>query len=369
MSTDKINPVLNSVHLFNGNQNSTSHQLGSPVNPAFFYDATSNYALNQTAYEDVSPLHITPFFAVQYGASFLTIASVLSHVMLWYGSTIKRQVKSACKQVNDSFDSMDVHNKLMAEYWDPPDWIFLAFLGVMASLTLFVCEVTYFKMPWWSVLLNLSVTAVLVVPLGIIYAISGIGISMSVLAELLIGSIIPGDTVAVMAFKSLAINNINQALLLVGGLKLGHYLHVPPLAILIAQLLGTFINIVVGTCVSWWMMFSSGLLNASHGDWQFITYQTFYSDGAIWGAIGPKTFFGVGSLYEGLLWCFLIGFLAPFGPWLCYQFLGKSNFWQFINFPIIFAFSGVGSFQNGFAMPLIVGFAFQVVVFKLAKDW
>ncbi|KAJ3065822.1 hypothetical protein HDU98_010820, partial [Podochytrium sp. JEL0797] len=63
MSTDKINPVLNSVHLFNGNPNSTSHQLGSPVNPTFFYDATSNYALNQTAYEDVSPLHITPFFA------------------------------------------------------------------------------------------------------------------------------------------------------------------------------------------------------------------------------------------------------------------------------------------------------------------
>ncbi|KAJ3058654.1 hypothetical protein HDU98_005261 [Podochytrium sp. JEL0797] len=290
--------------------------------------------------------------------------------MLWYGSTIKRQVKSAFKQVNDSFDSMDIHNKLMAEYWDPPDWMFLVFALVMAGVTFCVSIFTPFVMPWWGVLLNLAVTAVLIVPCGIIQGISGIGISISVLAEFLMGSIIPGQTVAVMAFKSLALNNLNQGILLVSGLKLGHYLHVPPIAILVSQLLGTLINAVCSTSVTWVMMFHSGdLLNANHGDWQYITYQTFYSDGAIWGAIGPKRFFGVGSLYESLLWCFLVGFLCPFVPWLINRHVFAASFWKHVNFPIIFAFSGVGGFQNSIISPLLVGFVFQVLIFRYFRQW
>ncbi|KAI9352924.1 OPT oligopeptide transporter protein-domain-containing protein [Obelidium mucronatum] len=369
ISTDNINPVLNSVKLFNGNPNSTTHKLGSTVDPAFFYNAQDNYNLNSTAYDNVSPIHVTSFFAVQYGSTFLTIASVLSHVSLWYGTTIVRQTKSAWKQAADSIDALDIHNQLMNQYWDVPDLAFLVFALFMATCAFLVSLFTPFVMPWWGVLLNMTVTAVLIVPIGIIYAISGIPISISVLAEFLMGSIIPGQTVAVMAFKSLALNNINQGLLLAGGLKIGHYLHVPPVAVVAAQLLGTFINCVVATAVSWWMMFSSGLPNKDAGEWQYIVYQTFYSDGAVWGAIGPRRFFGIGSLYEGLLWCFLIGFLCPFGPWLCDRYIYKASFWRHINFPLIFTLSGVGGFQNAILTPLIVGFMFQVVVFKYWTRW
>ncbi|KAJ3023020.1 UNVERIFIED_CONTAM: hypothetical protein HDU68_008829 [Siphonaria sp. JEL0065] len=369
MTKDGINPTLNSVNLFAGNPGAKSHALGDVVDPSYFYDSTRDYNLNQTAYDEVAPIHITAFFAVQYASLFLTIAAVVSHVGLWYGETIKRQFKSALQQVSDVVDSTDVHNQLMSAYWDPPDWMFLGFAVVMAGLTFLVSLWTPFKMPWWGVLLNLVLTGILIVPIGVIYAISGISISVSVLAEFIMGSIVPGDTVAVMAFKSLAINNLNQGLLLVGGLKIGHYLHVPPSAVIIAQFYGTIINVLMSTCVTWWMMFCSGMLNAKHGDWQFIVYQTFYSDGAIWGAIGPKRFFGIGSLYEGLLWCFLIGFLCPFGPWLCNRYIYKAEFWQYINFPIIFSFTGVGGFQTAVLMPCIVGFLFQVLVFKYAKEW
>ncbi|KAJ3029071.1 UNVERIFIED_CONTAM: hypothetical protein HDU68_000198 [Siphonaria sp. JEL0065] len=331
MTKDGINPTLNSVNLFAGNPGAKSYALGDVVDPSYFYDSTRDYNLNQTAYDEVAPIHLTAFFAVQYASLFLTIAAVVSHVGLWYGETIKRQFKSALQQVSDAVDSTDIHNQLMSAYWDPPDWMFLVFAVVMAGLTFSVSLWTPFKMPWWEVLLNLVLTGILIVPIGVIYAISGISISVSVLAEFIMGSIVPGDTVAVMAFKSLAINNLNQGLLLVGGLKIGHYLHVPPSAVIIAQFYGTINNVLMSTCVTWWMMFCSGMLNAKHGDWQFIVYQTFYSDGAIWGAIGPKRFFGIGSLYEGLLWCFLIGFLCPFGPWLCnryqnYTFVMASAF-------------------------------------------
>ncbi|ORY48040.1 OPT superfamily oligopeptide transporter [Rhizoclosmatium globosum] len=370
MSQDSINPILNTVKLFVGNASSVTHKLGAPVNPAFFYNATDNYNLNITAYQDVSPIHITSFFAVQYASSFLTIAAVLSHVGLWYGSTIRRQVKNALQQASDSVDSLDVHNKLMTAYWEPSDWMFLVFVVVMAAFTFCVSLFTPFVMPWWGVFLNLAVIGILIVPCGIIQGISGIGISISVLAEFLMGTLIPGQTVAVMAFKSLALNNLNQGILLVSGLKLGHYLHVPPVAIIGAQFLGTFINALAATSVTWVMMFHSGeLLNASHGEWQYMVYQTFYSDGAIWGAIGPMRFFGVGSLYQGLLWCFLIGFLCPFGPWLINRYVHPSKLWKYVNFPLIFAFGGVGGFQNGIVCPLLVGFIFQVLAFKYYRHW
>ncbi|KAJ3236482.1 hypothetical protein HDU78_004633 [Chytriomyces hyalinus] len=370
MSLDNLNPTLNSLHLYAGNANSTTHRLGSKVDPTFFYDKTRNYNLNTTAYNDVQPLHITSYFAVQYGASFLTISSVLSHVFLWYGSAVWRQLKSAIKQVADATDAQDVHNRIMSAYWDPPDWMFLVFAAGMIGLTFVVSLFTPFEIPWWGVLLNVALTSLLIVPVGIIAGISGITIGISVLAEFLMGSIIPGHTVAVMAFKSLALNNLNQGLTLVMGLKLGHYLHVPPVAVISAQFLGTFINAVVATGVTWWMMFYSGdLLDAHHGSWQYIAYQSFYSDGAIWGAIGPVRFFGVGSIYEGLLWCFLVGFLCPFGPWLCDRYIYKSSYWQFVNFPVIFAYAGVGGYQNNVVVPLFISFLFQVVLFRFFKNW
>ncbi|KAJ3291619.1 hypothetical protein HDU79_002189 [Rhizoclosmatium sp. JEL0117] len=168
MSQDSINPILNSVKLFVGNASSVTHKMGAPVNPAFFYNATDNYNLNVTAYQDVSPIHITSFFAVQYASSFLTIAAVLSHVWLWYGSTIRRQVKNALQQASDSVDSLDVHNKLMTAYWEPSDWMFLVFVVVMAAFTFCVSLFTPFVMPWWGVFLNLAVIGILIVPCGII---------------------------------------------------------------------------------------------------------------------------------------------------------------------------------------------------------
>ncbi|KAJ3385316.1 hypothetical protein HDU84_002314 [Entophlyctis sp. JEL0112] len=173
LTVDSLNPVLNSVHLFSGNPNSVTHPLGTKVDPGFFYDKGNNYNLNMTAYNDVAPLHITPLFALQYGAAFLTIAAVVSHITLWYGPSIVHQVRRAFKQINELEASNDIHNALMQAYWSPPDWMFLVFLAVMAGLTLAVTQLTAFAMPWWGAVLNLGLTGLLIVPIGIITGASG----------------------------------------------------------------------------------------------------------------------------------------------------------------------------------------------------
>lgn len=85
------------------------------------------------------------------------------------------------------------------------------------------------------------------IPIGLIQAVSGTQIGLNVLTEFVIGLILPGQTVAVMTFKSLGYNTLIQALALVSDLKLGHYMHIAPISMVIAQMIGTVIGIIFNT--------------------------------------------------------------------------------------------------------------------------
>jgi hypothetical protein len=65
---------------------------------------------------------------------------------------------------------------------------------------------------------------VFTVPIGLVQAISGWQVGLNVLTEFVIGLLIPGQTLAVIGFKSLGYNIVIQALNLVSDLKLGHYM-------------------------------------------------------------------------------------------------------------------------------------------------
>ncbi|KAI8607487.1 OPT oligopeptide transporter protein-domain-containing protein [Chytriomyces sp. MP71] len=369
MSEDPVNhnPLINSAHLFVGNPNS-SKPLGSRVKPTFFYNKSDNYNLNLTAYNDVAPVHITSLFALGYATSFLTITASISHVFLWYGSDIYRQAKNAFRQTKDEVDSLDRHARMNEVYPDVPDWMFLALLGVCTGGAVLVSVLTPFGMPWWGVFFNLVLCAIFILPFGIVQAISGFALGLNVLTEFVIGLMIPGQTIAVMAFKSWGTNNIIQALSLSSDMKLAHYLHIPPHAMVGSQFLGTLINAIVSTAAAYYMMFHSGNLLESP-DWQYISYQVFYSAGGIWGAIGPQRFFGIGSLYQGLLWSFLVGTLAPFLPWLGHKYLMKSKYWEYVNFPLFFTFAGVVAFQTNVVIPLAVAAFAQLYLYARRREF
>ncbi|KAJ3018339.1 UNVERIFIED_CONTAM: hypothetical protein HDU68_011216, partial [Siphonaria sp. JEL0065] len=228
------------------------------VKPNYFYNVSDNYNINLTAYNNVAPVHLTSAFALSYASSFLTVTAALVHVALWYGKDIYRQTMNAFRQVRDEVDAMDKHVKMMEAYPDVPDWMYLAFMAVCIVGGVLVSVATPFGMPWWGIFFNVFLVSLFVVPYGSIYAITGVQMYLNVLTEFVIGLMIPGQTVAVMAFKSWGTNNLIQALNLSGDLKLGQYLHIPPYAMVGAQMWGTFINAVVSTAAAYFMMFNTG---------------------------------------------------------------------------------------------------------------
>jgi OPT oligopeptide transporter protein len=84
-----------------------------------------------------------------------------------------------------------------------------------------------------------------------------------------------------MAFKALGTNAVDQAVSLLGDLKLGHYLKISPLDMMIAQIYGTLLGAYINTSSMIWALetFKPMLGN---GNWMMSGYQVFYNAGAIW---------------------------------------------------------------------------------------
>ncbi|KAJ3040976.1 hypothetical protein HDV00_010048 [Rhizophlyctis rosea] len=344
-------PVLNSVGLFQHN--------GTKVSAVSMYNKAT-FDLDESAYAARAPIYITAMFAMLYAGNFLAVAASVSHVVLWYGKDIKRQFLSAIRQTTHPTDTLDIHNRLMSAYPDLPESYYLTFLVLLFILQILISIFTPFSMPVWAVFLSVGMAALSLLPLGVITAISGTTIGINVVTEFVAGVVMKGRTVSVMAFKSLAQNSMAQAVDLLGDLKLGHYMHIP--------LYGTVLGAITNVLTTFWT-----LNNLSHllgkGTWQMITYQTFYNAGAIWGAIGPLRFFGPGAPYHPLIWCFPIGFLLPFIPWIANKFVYRNKGWHKVNFPLICLFSGLGGLQNGYLVPLVVGWVFGWWVFKRRREW
>jgi OPT family oligopeptide transporter len=257
----------------------------------------------------------------------------------------------------------------MDSYPDVPDWVFLVFLFVMIFVQVAVSLWTPFTMPVWSVFLCIGITFIFLLPIGVIQAITGLQLGLNVLTEFVIGLLIPGQTVAVMAFKSLGTNTIIQALALLGDLKLGHYMKINPIHMIVAQLYGTVIGAVINNSISIWAESLLSNLMFISPDWNPVSYGTFYSAGAIWGAIGPERFFGIGSIYESLLMYFAYGITLPIIPWLGNK-VYKAEFWHHINIPVLSTGApNPGSFQNVVLTTLFLAWFFQYYIFNRHHEW
>ena len=90
-----------------------------------------------------------------------------------------------------------------------------------------------------------AISLVLIVPVGILTAITNYEMTVNVLNELLGGFITPGKALAMNMFKAYGTQTLLQALSFVSSLKLGHYVKIPPRAMFRAQMIPTFVSVVI----------------------------------------------------------------------------------------------------------------------------
>ncbi|BBH00630.1 oligopeptide transporter [Prunus dulcis] len=279
---------------------------------------TPQFDLNIDAYNSYGKLYLSPLFALSIGSGFARFSATLVHVALFHGSAILKQSRSAMKNVK-----VDIHEKLMQRYKQVPQWWFLILLGGSIALSLLMCFVwkEVVQLPWWGLLFGFVLSFIVTLPVGVIQATTNQQPGFDIIAQFLIGYILPGKPIANLLFKIYGRISTVHALSFLSDLKLGHYMKIPPRCMYTAQLVGTLVAGIVNLAVAWWMLESIDNLcdiDALHPNspWTCPKYRVTFDASVIWGLIGPKRLFGPGGLYRNLVWLFIVGAFLPVPIWI-----------------------------------------------------
>ncbi|KAJ7484142.1 OPT-domain-containing protein [Mycena latifolia] len=295
-----------------------------PINTNYIWDNTgSPYAVenvvgsdtlfNQTMYESYSPAYLSASNALVYGVFFAVYTATLTHAFLYHRREIVHGFRSILSRKKTSEVHSDVHVRLMESYTEVPEWMYLmvlVFAMVIGAVGVGIYPThTSPAVVFYGVFLAM----IFVVPIGIITSVTNVEITLNVLAEMFGGLWFQGNAVAMNYFKAYGFITTAQTIGFASDLKLAHYCHIPPMLTFWTQIYATVISSFV--CVgilNFQMTKIAGVCTPDQVDhFTCPGIQTFFTASVLWGTLGPKRMFGSGGLYNGLLWCFLIGAVLP----------------------------------------------------------
>ncbi|GAA5811128.1 hypothetical protein MFLAVUS_004557 [Mucor flavus] len=322
--------------------------------------------LDPALYAIHGPLRMTTFFAFTYGIGFAGVTSLLTHTALFHGKDIIKQFKNSRTKNNE-----DIHQKLMRVYPEVPDWWYIAIFLISFGVSFAVIYEWPIYLPWWGLILAVAISAIFVLPIGIIQAVTNQQPGLNVVTEFVIGFALPGHPIANVTFKTYGYISSTQCLNFLSDLKLGHYTKVPPKAMFWVQIVGTFLAGIVNLATATWLMDTVADICTTKGrPFTCPSARTFYSASVIWGAIGPEKMFGPESPYNSMLWFFLIGIFIPIPFW----FLSKrypDSWIKFIHIPLILNSTGMmpPAVPLNFSMWCVAGFVFMFYIRRYHFEW
>lgn len=192
----------------------------------------------------------------------------------------------------------DVHSRLMSVYAEVPHYWYGLLFVISFVFGIIAIEKWPTQLPFWAYLIALLFSIIMIVPCGIILAITNQHVPLGVISELMIGYMLPGRPTAMMIFKTYGYIVTFQANGFAGDLKLGHYMKVPPRIMFTAQTLATTIACFVAVGVQSWMF--SNIQDFCSPDQKdgFVcpATGTFATASLVWGGIGPQRLFSKGAL-------------------------------------------------------------------------
>ncbi|KAK0520421.1 hypothetical protein OC834_007044 [Tilletia horrida] len=344
--------------------NQVFDRFGEPYNVSKVL--TPDFLFNGTAYNEYSQQYLTASFVATYGLQFAALAAIVVQVALWYGPTIYAQLRTSIG------DEPDIHARLMSRYKEVPNYWYITTFFITIGLA-FGCTLGWdTQHPWWALIVAVIISVLYILPIGIVYAITGLEIGLNVLSELIGGYMLKGRPVAVMIFKNLGYNVVAQAVSFVQDMKFGHYTKVPPRLMFAGQVISTIVGCFTVLGVQAWSFANiDGICTKKATDgFQCPVVTTSASSSIIWGLIGPGLNFSPGQMYANLLWFFLVGFVVPI-PTYFYLKKRPNSIVRYVSWPVLFlaaASAAPASGPNFFCFAL-VGFIFQFYLRRRHHGW
>lgn len=296
------------------NSNKLFTNKGTPYNVR---KILTDSLLDEAKYADYSPPFYTAANIVLYGAYFALYPFAIIYTFVTEWKTIYFSFKDIWLTIRhprrSNFEEhQDNHSKMMSKYPECPDWWFFAVMIVALVFGIVCVEIYPTNTPVWGIFFALGINFVFLIPITIIYSVTGFSFGLNVLVELIVGYALPGNGIALMILKAYGYNIDGQAQNYITDQKMGHYCKIPPRAMFKGQMISTLLQVFVSIGVLNWQMSNiDGLCTKGQPDkFSCPGTNTFFASSVIWGVIGPKRVFK--HFYPLLQWCFLIGALLPF---------------------------------------------------------
>ncbi len=197
---------------------------------------TPDYRFDHEAYSKYSKVYLPITYALSYAVQFASLSALVTHTVCWHGRDILQQsqrsfahergegkleyqrcaqedsrgsglgtesssktaVSMAEPDLSANMFNEDIHSRLMRRYEDAPMSWYLGTFVAMLVIGIFVVEYYPVYLPWYGLLLALSITAVMFIPVGIVMAITNQHSSLYLICQLICGYVFPGRPVANM---------------------------------------------------------------------------------------------------------------------------------------------------------------------------
>ncbi|KAG9010846.1 hypothetical protein FRB90_007609 [Tulasnella sp. 427] len=186
--------------------------------------------LNVTAYEEYSQPYLPAAYAMRDFVALVAPTLLLTHTALHHGPDVLRWIRQ-----RKDVEPEDIHAKLMRSYPDTPTWWYLVLFAVSFPSLLVVLKVEpQLDIPVWVGLLVLVLSVVFILPIVFIYATASGALLLTGAPQALMGILLPGKPLPNLFAKSAYSNIVMVGLIWLQWLKFGHYIKVPPRAMLYA---------------------------------------------------------------------------------------------------------------------------------------
>ncbi|KAG0148358.1 hypothetical protein CROQUDRAFT_41489 [Cronartium quercuum f. sp. fusiforme G11] len=308
----------------------------------------SFYPVNLIVNQDGSPnleaieTHGLPYFSSSYVVAqifgSLALSSAVTHVTLHNWDLLSSMFRQ-----NKSKPALDPHRIVCKKYRDFPRWGFALLSLFSIGLGLGASIWSNSGLPPLGFLVAILLSAVFTLAVGFLNAITGFHLHFSAVVQMLGGLLFRGNVFGNMYFTTAS--TVVQSVGMLKDLKLGQYMHIPPIFLVTSQCLGTVVGVTVNLIVMRTMLLNQRevlLLPNGNGIFSGFSVAAFEAHSVSWGAFSSKLF-----LYDQRYFCIpmaiVVGLLLPIPFFVAGKLWPKGKF-DLVNVPLL-----TGSISTGYS--------------------
>ncbi|KAK1991360.1 OPT oligopeptide transporter [Colletotrichum falcatum] len=341
---------------------------------AYPFESLSIQRVNETAYHEVG----LAYSGAQYTWEiFMWYASYIS-AFVWCGLFLGPKVARIWKARKAEGEyHQDRLSRIIQQYPGLTMWEWGVLTAVPIGILLVIVATGSVWMPTWTYFVALGFGGAAMLPMSLVYAMSGYSIKVGFFNELMYGYMIdaPGSSrhpLGQLAYRIISGNVWYDARTVLEDQKIGHYLHLPPRQVVGIQIIANMIALPVNYGVMRWVVASkfdyvSGRVPDPQGQWMGQEFKSQNTACIQYALVGPKRLFA-SSFFKPVIYGFPAGAIAPIIIWALHKKFPKARF-DLWNTTIFFASAATfhGNLSTGPFTAFLVGTFFNFYLYRYRR--